>query len=44
VTFVCKDPNELWKFMGFLFTSLFNLGPEKESLVSLLFTLTHEFA
>ena len=32
ISFLAKDPNELWKFFNFCFTCLNNLNPEKESL------------
>ena len=43
ITFVSKDPNELWKFLGFLFNSLFNLSPEKEGLILLISEIIHQF-
>jgi hypothetical protein len=32
ISFVQKDPNELWKFLGFLFSCLYNLSAEKENV------------
>lgn len=36
ISFLAKDPNDVWKFFNFFFTCINNLSAEKESLKQLV--------